>query len=84
MIERVLVCVEKLIHVASDRIPQVKVHAQNYGVPILHLNTSVQTYYRASTVPITHSESLHRDMIDAEIIAALNRREAKRYNSTEL
>lgn len=38
VVQRVLVGVEELIHVASDRIPQVQMHAQNHRVAVLRLS----------------------------------------------
>ena len=84
MIQRVLIRVKELIHVATKRIPNVQMDPQHHGVCILQVASSLRDYAGMSSKSVIHSQRLHGDVVDAEVVTTLERRKREGDDSLQL
>ena len=77
MIEHVLVGVVKLVHVPADGVPQIHAEPQHDSVALLTIQSPHRTYCRVRAIAFVQTQGLHRDVVDVEVLHAVQRREGE-------
>ena len=84
VIEQMLVGVVELVHVPADGVPQIHAQSQDDGVALLLLTHPHRAYCRMRAVALVQAQRLHGDVVDVQVLHAVERREREGDHTLEL
>ena len=84
VVERMVRGVEELVHVPADRVPQIHADLQHHHVTLLCLTTAHHSHCRVGTIGLAHTQGLHGDVVDVQVLAALQRRQREGDHALQL
>ena len=84
VIERLDIGVEELVHVPTNRVPQIHAQLQHHQITLLLLTRTHHPHSRMKTIRLAKAQGLHGDVVDMQVFAALQRRQRKRNHTLKL
>lgn len=82
--ERASAGVKELVHVSTKGIPDVHLDTEHNCITHLSMKSKRETYHRLWTKAISHTKWLHRNVVDSEVITALDWRKGEGNNALKL